>query len=59
VSSAGAGWLGILDRWGVTMIVTSRDGDPRLGAALSENAGWREVHDDADGLVFVRSSRPD
>jgi len=59
VSSAGADWLGILDRWGVTVIATARDGDPRLAAALSENAGWREVQDDADGLVFVRSSRRD
>ena len=58
VSGAGAGWLAILDRWGVTMIATSRDGDPRLAAALSANPGWREVHDDADGLLFVRSDRP-
>jgi hypothetical protein len=58
VSSAGAGWLAILDRWGVTMIVTSRDGDPRLAAALSANSGWREVHDDSDGLLFVRTDRP-
>jgi hypothetical protein len=57
VSSAGAGWLAILDRWGVTMIATSREGDPRLAAALSENPGWREIHDDADGLLFVRSDR--
>jgi hypothetical protein len=57
VSSAGAGWLAILDRWGVTMVATSRDGDARLVAALASNAGWHQVYADADGLLFVRSDR--
>jgi hypothetical protein len=59
VSSAGAGWLGILDRWGVTMIATAREGDGRLAAALSANPGWRQVYTDADGLLFVRGDRRD
>jgi hypothetical protein len=57
VSSAGADWLAILDRWGVTMVATSRDGDGRLAAALAANAGWHQVYADADGILFVRSDR--
>jgi hypothetical protein len=58
VSSAGPGWTAILDRWGVTMIATSREQDGRLAAALSADPAWRQAYADADGLLFVRSDRP-
>ena len=51
------GWLAILDRWGVTMIATARDGDARLAAALSTDPGWRQAYADADGQLFVRTDR--
>jgi hypothetical protein len=57
VSSAGAGWLAILDGWGVTMIATARDGDGRLASALLANPRWRQAYADADGLLFVRTDR--
>jgi len=58
VTTAGAGWLSIVDHWAVTIIATARDGDPGLDAALSANPGWRQIYADADGRLFVRSDRP-
>ena len=49
------GWQGILDDWGVTIVVTL-EGDDALGARLA-SSGWIEVHRDDDGAVFVRSDR--
>jgi hypothetical protein len=49
------GWQDLLDRWGVTIVVTL-DGDDALDARLAAN-GWREIHRDDDGAVFVRSDR--
>ncbi len=49
------GWQDLLDRWGVTIVVTL-DGDDALDARLTAN-GWREIHRDDDGAVFVRSDR--
>ncbi len=49
------GWQDLLARWGVTIVVTL-DGDDALDARLAAN-GWREIHRDDDGAVFVRSDR--
>jgi len=49
------GWQDLLDRWGVTIVVTL-DGDDALDARLTAG-GWREIHRDDDGAIFVRSDR--
>jgi hypothetical protein len=53
---AGAeGWQGILDGWGVSVVVAAKADDAfanRLAAA-----GWRRVHADDDGSIFVRGDR--
>ena len=57
VSSASPGWVAILDRWGVTIIATSRDEDGTLAAALAASAAWKQTYADADGALFVRADR--
>lgn len=57
VSTAGDGWVAILERWRVTLIATSRDGNPGLAAALAASTSWRQVFTDADGQLFVRADR--
>jgi len=58
VSSASPGWLATLDRWGVTIIATSRDGDGTLAGALAASTAWKQAYADADGALFVRADRP-
>jgi hypothetical protein len=55
VSAAAEGWQGVLDRWHVRVVVASRRQQGRLIAAMRSDPGWRLVHEDADGLVFVRT----
>ena len=49
------GWQDLLDRWGVTIVVTL-EGDDALDARLAAD-GWRQIHRDDDGAIFVRSDR--
>jgi hypothetical protein len=49
------GWQEVLDRWAVTIVVVPADDDAFAGRLLE--AGWRSVHDDEDGTVFVAGSR--
>jgi hypothetical protein len=49
------GWQAQLDAWGVSIVVVS-DEDPDFAARLT-GAGWRTVHADDDGWVFVRADR--
>jgi hypothetical protein len=49
------GWRDILERWGVTIVVTL-EGDDALDARLATE-GWVEIHRDDDGAVFVRPER--
>jgi hypothetical protein len=57
VSGARVDWRSILDRWGVTIVVATKDRDLPLIDQLSADAGWREAYADADGRIFVRSDR--
>jgi hypothetical protein len=50
------GWEAVLDRWGVTIVVASRDALP-LRVALGNSLAWRQAHEDTDGVIFVRASR--
>ncbi len=49
------GWQEILDRWGVTVVVTLAD-DEAFVARLAAD-GWVEIHRDDDGAVHVRPDR--
>jgi hypothetical protein len=52
------GWSGILDRWGITVIVAvDRLGREPLTERLEADAGWREAYRDDDGRIFVRADR--
>jgi hypothetical protein len=46
---------GILDRWGATVVVSSPSNDALPKRLLG--AGWKEVYNDPDGTVLVRSDR--
>ena len=55
VVSGEEGWEGILDDWGVTIVVAAK-GEETFATRLAA-AGWRSVHVDEDGSVFVRGDR--
>jgi hypothetical protein len=57
VSGARADWRSILDRWGVTIVVATKERDLPLIDQLSADAGWRQAYADADGRIFVRTGR--
>lgn len=57
VTTAGPGWDSILDRRGVTIVVAEGGQTAPLASALAKNAGWRLVHADTDGTVWVRADR--
>lgn len=47
-------WQAILDRWQVTVVVASREEQAALIPLIQASPAWRQVYQDADGLVFVR-----
>ena len=53
-----SGWEAILDRHGVTIVVTANGADSLLAGALATDPGWRQVRSDADGTIWVRANRP-
>lgn len=55
VTGGADGWQEVLDRWSVTIVVVPADDDAFAGRLLE--AGWRSIHDDEDGTVFVADSR--
>jgi hypothetical protein len=55
VSGAVEGWQGILNRWQIQVVVTSRTQQGNLIPAIRSDPGWKLVHEDDLGLVFVRS----
>jgi len=57
VLSAGEGWDDVLDRWDVDVLAVSRQ-QSGLAAAIRDHAGWRPLHEDADGIVFIRVHPP-
>jgi hypothetical protein len=56
VAGAGPGWPAVLDRWGVTIVLTSGN-QAALRAALQASVDWRRAFADADGEIFVRATR--
>ena len=57
VTEAIDGWPDILDRRGVTIVVTD-DGTESVGDRLAKDPGWRRVYADTEGRIFVRADRP-
>jgi hypothetical protein len=53
VTSAGAGWEAILDRYGVAIVVTDGPSSLPLPAALAASGRWRPVHADDAGAVWT------
>ena len=53
VAFAGAGWRAVLDRWQPDAIVAKSSWD--LIPYLKADPAWTLVHQDKDGLLFVRS----
>jgi hypothetical protein len=58
LSAGSPDWASILDRRGVTMVVTSATEQRALIPLLRASAAWRQLATDADGSVFVRADRP-
>jgi hypothetical protein len=48
------GWPAVLDRWDVDAVVTDEH-TPELRERMERQPGWRTVHADATGAVFVRA----
>jgi hypothetical protein len=55
VSVGREGWQAILDRWRVGIVVTNRNQQRGLIPKIQGDPGWRRVHADREGLVFVRA----
>lgn len=56
VSEGDARWREILDAWRVDFLVVALADQPALAALVRHDAGWQVTHEDADGLVAVRSA---
>jgi len=54
LSGGSSSWESILDRWGVTVVVASRDEQADLIPLIKASPAWTLIHEDAAGLVFVR-----
>jgi hypothetical protein len=55
-ASAGLeGWQNVLERYGVDVVVATRDQSAGLLPRIRHDAGWRQVYSDAHGSVFVRA----
>ncbi len=54
LSHGSANWQAVLDRWGVTVVVASRVEQAALIPLLRASPAWTVIHEDADGIVFVR-----
>jgi hypothetical protein len=54
VSAGRQGWQQDLDRWGVHLIVASREQQDRLLPLLAGDRSWRLVYADADGAIYKR-----
>ncbi len=57
VAAGRADWPSILDRWGVTIVVATKEQAGGFLEQIRADVGWRSAHADADGEVFVRSGR--
>ena len=57
VSGAVDGWQRILDRWRIRVVVASRSQQGALIPAIRSDPRWTLLHEDDEGLVFVRSGQ--
>ncbi len=57
VAAGSPEWRGILDAWGVTLVIATNDRPGGLLEQLAADAGWREAYSDADGRLFIRADR--
>jgi hypothetical protein len=55
VSAGRPGWGRILDEWRIDVLVLSRAQQSGLIKVIREDATWRVVFEDGDGLLLVRS----
>jgi hypothetical protein len=55
VSAGKAGWQGILDRWGVTVLVLDPDQSSGLLSVIGDDPSWRRVLQTDHGSVYVRA----
>jgi hypothetical protein len=53
---AGAGWRGVLERYGFERALLPRDWP--LASMLDREPGWRRVYEDAAGVLFAREAIP-
>jgi hypothetical protein len=57
ITQTRAGWRKALDRWNIGVVVAIRQYQGRLIHLLEEDAGWIVREQDAEGVVFTRSSQ--
>jgi hypothetical protein len=59
ITDGRADWQARLEQWNVTIVVAvDRLGPLPLADRLAGDPGWRQVYEDEDGRIFVRSDRP-
>jgi hypothetical protein len=56
VSAGLAGWQAVLDQWRVQVLVADRGEQSGLLRVIGDDPDWRQVHGDAQGVVFVQAS---
>jgi hypothetical protein len=56
VMSAQPGWSDVLDRWNIGVVAIPFDGASPILRALESDRGWTVTYQDADGVVFRRTS---
>jgi hypothetical protein len=55
VSAGLQGWQAVLDRWRISVIAADRGEQAGLLSVIRRDPGWRLVHSDRRGFVFVRT----
>ena len=56
ISNGEGDWEAVVDRYGIDVLVLSREQHSGLIAVLGDHPGWDLVYEDADGLLLVRSA---
>jgi hypothetical protein len=55
VAFSGAGWREVLEKWDVQAIVAKKKDWDLIIPFLRDDPDWKVVHEDDDGIVFVRA----
>jgi hypothetical protein len=58
VSSGREGWQGVLDRWGVEVLILHPGDASGLLSVIGSDPGWRQLVAAPDGSVYVRAQEP-